>query len=138
MEQEEYFYAARYLLPAWIEDSLALVYDGSRAIGAVVCATDINPAFRGQHCLPRSIALLRARRLAQRSRTLVGFAIGLHPDYQNSSAALSAVRHFTHVARRYEHMYTTWITEGNHGSERICARFGLQPWRTLGVFRKNL
>ena len=138
MAQDEYFYSARYLLPAWIRDGLAVAYDETRAVGAVLCMADINPAFRTAHRWPRALSLLRAKRLACRTRTLVAFAIGMLPEYQNSAAMLPIVRHLTDVARRYERMYTTWITEGNRASERMCIRFGLRPWRTLGVFRKEL
>jgi hypothetical protein len=137
MSQDEYFYAARYLLPAWIQDGLAVAYEDRRAVGAVLCMADINPAFRNAHRWPRAVTLLRARRLAGRTRTLIAFAIGMLPEFQNSAAMLPIVRHLTDVSRRYERMYTTWITEGNRASERMCIRFGLRPWRTLGVFCKD-
>jgi hypothetical protein len=138
MSREEYFYNAQYLLPAWIDDGMGIVYDDVQPVGAIVFMADINPAFRHAQRLPRALALLRARRHARKTRRIVAFAMGMLPEYQNSAAGLQLVRHFADVALRYDCMHTTWITEGNQGSERICARFGLQPWRQFGVFRKNL
>lgn len=138
MSREEYFYNAQYLLPAWIDRGMGIVYDDVRPVGAIVFMADINPVFRCAYRMPRAITLLRARRHARKTRRIVAFAMGMLPRYQNSAAGLQLVRHFTDIAQRYDCMQTTWITKGNLGSERICARFGLQPWRNFGVYRKNL
>jgi len=138
MTREEYFYSAQYLLPAWIHGGMGIVYDGAQPAGATVFMADINPVFRCAHRLPRVLTLLRARRHARKTRRIVAFAMGMLPRYQNSAAGLQLVRHFADIAGRYDCMHTTWITKGNLGSERICARFGLQPWRSFGVYRKDI
>ncbi len=137
MHTDEYFYVARFLLPAWRPESFTLVYDEGTAVGAAVCFPDVNPAFRGRRSYGHTVDALRAQRYARRSRTLLTFAIGVHPDYQNSAAGLALARHFAGIARHYDTMYSSWITEGNTGSERMALRFGLAPWKTFGVYRKS-
>ena len=138
MRIEEYSYVARFLLPAWRPESFQIVYEGDEPVGALLCFPDINPAFLRSPRTPRLLALLRARWLAHRSRSLVTFAMGLHPDYQRSAAGLLLARQTARIAGRYDRMYSTWITEGNAGSERMAARFGLLPWKSFAVFRKDL
>ena len=137
MPLDEYFFTAEFLLPAWRPGCFVLVYDGPHPVGALLCFPDINSAFRGTGRNPRLLTLWRARQLAHRSRSLVTFATGLHPDYQNSSAAFLLSRHMITLGRGYEQMHTTWITEGNTALERMAARFGLSPWKTFAVYRKD-
>lgn len=137
MSLEEYFYVARFLLPAWRPESFQIVYDGAEPVGALLAVPDVNPVFLRSPRLPRVLALWRARRLAMRSRALITFAMGLHPDYQHSAAGLLLARHTAGIAMRYDRMYSTWITEGNTGSERMASRFGLLPWKTFAVYRKD-
>lgn len=137
MSLDEYFYVARFLLPAWQPDSLTVVYDGQTPAGALLCLPDINAAFRYRRCEPRLLTLWRARRLAGRSRTLLTFAMGMHPDYQHSAAGLLLARHMALLAQRYDSMCSTWITEGNAGSERMAERFGLAPWKTYAVYHRE-
>ena len=138
MSLEEYFYVARFLLPAWRPESFRIVYDDAEPVGALLAVPDVNPAFLCHPRTPRLLALWRARRFASRSRSLITFAMGLHPDYQHSAAGLLLARHTADIAMRYDRMYSTWITEGNTGSERMAARFGLLPWKTFAVYRKEL
>ncbi|MBE0644357.1 MAG: hypothetical protein IH600_09785 [Bacteroidetes bacterium] len=137
MVLEEYFFVARFLLPAWHSTSFSIVYDEDRAVGVALAFPDINPAFRSAPCDTQTLAVLKARRLARRSRSLLMFAIGMHPDHQKSPAGLVLARHMAGVARQYDAMYSTWITEGNLGSERMAVRFGLSPWKNFGVYRKE-
>ncbi|MBN1448276.1 MAG: hypothetical protein JXA28_10135 [Bacteroidetes bacterium] len=137
IQLDEYFFAARFLLPAWRPGCFTLVYDGPHPVGALLCFPDINPAFRYTTHVPRLLTLWRARQLSRRSRSLVTFAMGLHPDYQNSAAGLLLSRHAAALGQRYDRMYSTWITEGNTASERMATRFGLSPWKTFAVYRKD-
>jgi|GEM_PF-2711172 len=138
MSVDDYLFTARFLLPAWQPGSFALVYDDTRPAGALISFPDINPAFRGIRSRVRPLALWNARRRARRSRSLVTFAMGLHPDYQNTAAGLMLARHMTEYGRRFDRMYSSWITEGNAASERIATRFGLRPWRRFAVYRKDI
>lgn len=138
LSSDEYFYSAEFLLPAFRPDSFSLVCDESRPVGALLCFPDISPALRcfgrwGR--LPTTVAAALCARL---SRTLIAFAIGIHPAHQNSAAALILSKHFAHTAGRYREMYSTWITEGNTASERMARRFGLAPWKSFAVYRKDL
>ncbi len=137
MQLDEYFFVARFLLPAWRGSSLSLVYDESRPAGVALCFPDVNAAFRRSAWSARALAILRARMLARRSRALLMFAIGMRPEHQNSPAGFALARHMATIARQYDRMYSTWITEGNTGSERLAQRFGLAPWRNFAVYRKN-
>jgi hypothetical protein len=135
---DEYFYSAEFLLPAFRPESLSLVCDGSQPVGALLCVPDINPALQKADqfgCLPVMVA---ARQYARLSRTLVTFAMGLLPSHQNSTAALLLSRHFIQSTAHYTELYSTWITEGNIASERVAKRFGLSPWKTFAVYRKEL
>lgn len=134
---DQYAFTAASYIPAVLDRSLTLAYRGDVPIGAMVFLADCNPALKLSYRLPHPLTTYWQRQYAKYSRTLVGFAIGLLPRYQNSGAVLELLRHFTSIARNYDAMYTTWITQGNQGSERICARLGLQPWRSMGVFRKE-
>ncbi|MFZ1729026.1 MAG: GNAT family N-acetyltransferase [Bacteroidota bacterium] len=137
MSAEEYLYVARFLLPAWRPDSFTIVCDDEQPVGAAVCFPDINAAFRSGNGSARAVALFNARRQAGSSRSLLMFVMGIHPSYQNSAAGLELARHVAGIARNYETMHSTWITEGNSASERMASRFGLAPWKTFGVYRKN-
>ncbi len=138
MTLEEYFYVARYLLPAWRPDTFAIVYDGTIPVGAVLCLPDINPFFRGAGCGIGALRPLCLRRHARRARTLVAYAIGILPEYRNSAAAVLLARHLARIARHYDAMQSTWITEGNHASERMAGRFGLTPFKNFAVYRKQI
>lgn len=138
MSLDEYFYVARFLLPAWRPESFRIVYDGTEPVGSLLAVPDVNPAFLCHPRAPRTLSLWHARRFARRAPALITFAMGLHPDYQHSAAGLLLARHTAHIAMRYDRMYSTWITEGNTGSERMAARFGLLPWKTFAVYRKDL
>ncbi len=135
---DEYFYYAAYLLPAFRPESLNLVYDGARPVGAFLCFPDVNPAFNRAGRIGRTLSMLNARWYAPRSRTLVTFAMGIHPEHRNSAVSLLLARRIAEIARHYDDMYSTWITEGNTASERMAARFGLAPWKTFAVYRKDL
>jgi hypothetical protein len=138
MTLDEYFYVAQYLIPAWRPESLTIVYDGSKAVGALLNVPDINPVFRDTRRKPRAFTMGTARKYARHSRTLITFAMGMLPEYQNSAAGLLLARAMVSIAQNYEQIYSTWITEGNTGSERMAARFGLEPWRTFAVYRKEI
>lgn len=138
MSPDEYFYNAKFLLPAFRPESFSLVCDGLRPVGALLCFPDINPALRRFGRWGRVPATVAAALYARISRTLITFAIGIHPEYQNSAASLLLSKHLAQTAGRYREMYSTWITEGNTASERMALRFGLSPWKSFAVYRKDL
>jgi hypothetical protein len=138
MTLDEYFYVARYLLPAWRPDTFAIVYDGTTPVGAVLCLPDINPFVRGAGCGIGALRPLGLRWHARRSRTLIAFAIGILPEYRNSAAAVLLARHIARIARHHDVMQSTWITEGNHASERMAERFGLTPFKNFAVYVKHI
>jgi hypothetical protein len=131
-------YVAAGFLDAWMDDAIAIVYDGALPVGAVICIPDINPMIKQYES---SLSFLRRHAVRKSLRSLKGlvfYAMGMREGYRNSPAGYLLAQAYMNTASRFDTVNSSWITEGNIPSEKMARRFGLEPWKKFAIYGADL
>ncbi len=149
--EAELKHMARSLRPVLVPDLILFAErvpespdDGPPEVVAVLIAVpDYNPVLKRLNGrltlwgLLRFIWEVRVRRSLKRVRVI---AFGVKPAHQQTGVAVLMVHRVVQNALRlgFEEMEVSWVLETNRAMRNIAEKFGLKPYRTYRIFRKNL
>jgi hypothetical protein len=138
LSRDEYIFSAKFLRLISKPELIAIVEKDEEPVAVLQCVLDINPILQklnGRASLSGYFRLLAARR---HIRNLIIFAIGIKKAYQRTHAFKLLHTAMCSMARKYQSVETTWMSEDNRLAIRAAELIGLQPDRQFAIYRKRL
>jgi GNAT superfamily N-acetyltransferase len=138
LSAEEYRFSAKFLNLVTSPELITIVEKDGEPVGVLECVLDVNPLLRRLKGKAGPLKFLRYQWDRRKVRRLIVYAVGIKKAYQRSRVHKLLFDAFSQMARRYDALESTWMSDENRLAIRTSERAGLVPDKKFVVVRKRL
>jgi len=137
VNREEYLFSSKYLKLVTEPWMIKFVeYDG-KPVAAIHCALDINPALKKLEGSVGPVKYFKFISDRKKIDTLVVFAIGIKKSFQHTKAFNVLLGAGISIARKYNSIVSTWMSEDNKPAVKAAEKLGMVPFDELAIYEKK-
>ena len=138
MTKEEYQFTSKYLRMVTNPDLVTIVEHQGNVVAVLMCVLDINPLLKRLNGRIGPIKYLRFLQARKSIRSLLIYAVGIRSSYQRTRVFCLLVDAMARIARNYDTLETTWMSEKNLPAIRAAQLFGMKPDKYFAIYQKRL
>ena len=138
LSAEEYRFSAKFLGLVTYPRLIKIVEHLGRPVGVLQCVQDINPLLRELKGRAGPVKFLRYQRQRRKIRSVIIYAIGIKKAYQRTQVYRLLLDAVCPLAREFDVMESTWMTEDNIPVLLAAARLGMTPDKKFAIYQKRL
>ena len=136
--KEEYDYSAKFINLITDPGLISIIEHHGEPVAVVMFVLDVNPLIRQFHGRRGPLKLLRFLRGRRRIRTVVLYAGGIRKRYQHTRVYPLLSETCARIARRFDCLEGTWISEGNMLARRSAERLGMKPDKHFAIYALSI
>jgi hypothetical protein len=132
--KQEYDFSAKFMSLITEPGLISIVEHHGEPVGVAMFVLDVNPLIRRFHGRRGPLKLLRFLRGRRRIRGGVLYAAGIRQRYRRTCVSLLLFDACARIARRFDCLDATWISEDNMLARRSVERLGMKPDRHFAIY----
>ena len=138
LSSEEYSFAAEFLHLVTLPELVVIVEHEGVPVGVLECVLDINPLLRQFRGKIGPVKFLRFLRRRKKIRNLIIYAVGIKKAYQGTHVFALLLDAACRIARNFDVLETTWMSDDNKLALRAAKLLGLERDKEFVIYRKTL
>ena len=138
LSREEYSFAAEFLHLVTLPELVVIVEHEGVPVGVLECVLDINPLLRQFRGTVGPVKFLRFLRKRKKIRNLIIYAVGIKKAYQGTHVFALLLDAACRMARNFDVLETTWMSDDNKLALRAAKLLGLERDKEFVIYGKTL
>jgi len=135
VSKEEYRFSSRYLSLVTDPELIYIIEHHGKPVAVLMCVLDVNPLLRRMNGKVGPFKYIRFCRERKKIRTLIVYAVGIKKSYQKTRILFLLYDAMYSMARRFDCIECTWISERNVLSARAATRLGMKVHKRFAMYR---
>ena len=136
--KEEYDFSAKFINLITDPGLISIIEHHGEPVAVVMFVLDVNPLIRQFHGRRGPLKLLKFLRGRRRIRTVILYAGGIRKRYQHTRVYPLLSDACARIARRFDCLEGTWISEGNMLARRSAERLGMKPDKHFAIYALSI
>jgi hypothetical protein len=138
ISREEYLFSAKFLKLVTCTELIIIVEHNSKPVGVLQCVLNINPLLLPMKGRVKPISYFKFMKGRKATKDLIIYAIGIKKEYQRTQVLKLLLNSMCSLAKNYQTLTTTWMSEDNLPAVRASEYLGLKPYKNFAVYGKSI
>jgi hypothetical protein len=138
VSRDEYLFSAKFLKLVTFPELITIIEHEGKPVGVFQCVLDINPLLLPMRGKVGPVKYLKFMKGRKEIRDLIIYAIGIKKDYQRTEVFKLLLNSMCSMAKNYQTLTTTWMSEENLPAVRASEYLGLKPYKYFVIYGKSI